>query len=80
MLKNGKKIYVLAGGGIINIAGGLGHAADIMDMSFSVQLGCIHHFLSAGKLKPGIIIVPEEIDRMVTEIKLNVEGISIDKG
>jgi adenosylhomocysteinase len=79
VLRNGKKIYLLAGGGIINIAGGLGHAADIMDMSFSVQLGCIHYFLTAGKLEPKLLSVPEEIDRMVTEEKLEVEGILIDK-
>jgi adenosylhomocysteinase len=79
VLKSGKKIYVLARGGIINIAGGLGHAADIMDMSFSVQLSCLNYFLSSGKLERKLIKVPEEIDRMVTEEKLKVEGISIDK-
>jgi adenosylhomocysteinase len=79
VLKNGKKIYVLASGGIINIAGGLGHAADIMDMSFSVQLSCLNYFLSSGKLEKKLINVPEEIDRMVTEEKLKVEGIAIDK-
>jgi adenosylhomocysteinase len=78
-LKNGNKIYVLAGGGIINIAGGLGHAADIMDMSFSVQLGCIHYFLTSGKLRPELIKVPDEIDRMVMVEKLKAEGIVIDK-
>ncbi|MDR3627577.1 MAG: adenosylhomocysteinase [Ignavibacteriaceae bacterium] len=79
ILKNGNRIYVLARGGIINIAGGLGHAADIMDMSFSVQLSCLNYFLTSGKLEPKLIKVPEEIDRMVTEEKLGVEGISIDK-
>jgi adenosylhomocysteinase len=79
VLQNGKKIYVLARGGIINLAGGFGHAADIMDMSFSVQLSCLYFLLSAGKLEKKLIKVPEEIDRMVTEEKLRVEGISIDK-
>jgi adenosylhomocysteinase len=79
VLGSGNKIYLLARGGIINIAGGLGHPADIMDMSFSVQLSCVHYFLTAGKLEPKLIKVPEEIDRMVTEEKLKVEGIMIDK-
>jgi adenosylhomocysteinase len=78
-LENGKIIYVLAQGGIINIAGGFGHPADIMDMSFSVQLGCLHYFLSAGKREAKLYKVPEEIDRLVTEEKLRVEGITIDK-
>ncbi|MCX6168515.1 MAG: adenosylhomocysteinase [Ignavibacteriales bacterium] len=78
-LDNGKKVYVLARGGIINIAGGLGHPADIMDMSFSVQLGCLNYFLSSGKLEPKLYKVPDEIDRMVTEEKLKAEGITIDK-
>jgi adenosylhomocysteinase len=78
-LENGKLVYVLAQGGIINIAGGFGHPADIMDMSFSVQLGCLHYFLSAGKREARLYRVPEEIDRLVTEEKLRVEGITIDK-
>lgn len=79
LLENGKIIYVLAQGGIINIAGGFGHPADIMDMSFSVQLGCLHYFLSSDKREPKLYKVPEEIDRLVTEEKLRVEGITIDK-
>lgn len=79
LLENNKIVYVLAHGGIINIAGGFGHPADIMDMSFSVQLGCLHYFLSADKRESKLYKVPEEIDRLVTEEKLRVEGITIDK-
>ena len=79
ILPNEKKVYVLARGGIINIAGGLGHPADIMDLSFSVQLGCLHHLLSSKDLEPKVYKVPTEIDRLVTEEKLKVEGITIDK-
>ncbi|MGD8780595.1 MAG: adenosylhomocysteinase [Ignavibacteria bacterium] len=79
LLDNGKIIYVLAQGGIINIAGGFGHPVDIMDMSFSVQLGCLHYFLSSDKKEARLYKVPEEIDRLVTEEKLRVEGITIDK-
>lgn len=79
ILSNEKKVYVLARGGIINIAGGLGHPADIMDLSFSVQLGCLHYLLSSNGLGPKVYKVPTEIDRLVTEEKLKVEGITIDK-
>lgn len=78
-LNNGKKIYVLARGGIINIAGGLGHPVDIMDMSFSVQLGCLNYFLTSVTCDPKVYKVPEEIDRLVVEEKLKAEGITIDK-
>jgi adenosylhomocysteinase len=78
VLKNGRKVYVLAQGGIINIAGGFGHPADIMDMSFSVQLGCLHFFLQNEKREAKLYKVPDEIDRLVTSEKLKVEGISID--
>jgi adenosylhomocysteinase len=78
VLKSGKRIYLLAEGEIVNIAGGLGHPADIMDMSFSLQLGCLHHLLTAGPTAAGVYGVPEEIDRMVAEEKLKAEGFCID--
>jgi len=77
-LNNSNKIYILARGGIINIAGGLGHPVDIMDMSFSVQLGCLHYFLSNGAEKR-LYKVPIEIDELVVREKLKAEAITIDK-
>lgn len=77
-LGNGSMVYLLAKGGIINIAGGLGHPADIMDMSFSVQLACLHYFLASEKLDPTLHIVPLEVDELVVREKLNAEKIRID--
>lgn len=77
-LNNGNIIYILARGGIINIAGGLGHPVDIMDMSFSVQLACLHYFLLNNAEKK-LYKVPAEIDKIVVEEKLKAEGIEIDK-
>jgi adenosylhomocysteinase len=77
-LDNDNKIYILARGGIINIAGGLGHPVDIMDMSFSVQLGCLHYFLSNDAEKK-LYKVPVEIDKIVVDEKLKAEGIEIDE-
>ncbi len=77
-LKSGRKVYILAGGEIVNIAGGLGHPADIMDMSFSLQLGSVHHLLTSEKLDARVYSVPVEIDRLIAEEKLRAEGIDID--
>lgn len=77
-LKNGTRLYLLARGGIINIAGGLGHPVEIMDLSFSVQLGCIHYLLSQEKLQPGVYKVPVEIDELVVREQLRADGIVID--
>jgi len=73
-LDSGRKVYLLAEGEIVNIAGGLGHAADILDMSFALQLGCMYHFLAAGPLEAAVYGVPEAIDRMMAEEKLRVDS------
>lgn len=73
-----QSIYLLAQGGIINIAGGLGHPVEIMDLSFSVQLACIHHLLKSDKLPPAVYPVPKHIDEMVVRQKLELDGIEID--
>lgn len=77
-LNNGSRIYLLAKGGIINIAGGSGHPVEIMDMSFSLQLGCVHHVLKSENLEPEVYGVPVEIDEMVVREKLKADGIQID--
>ena len=77
-LSDQKKLYLLAKGGIINIAGGLGHPVEIMDLSFSVQLGCIFRLLASPKLEPQVYPVPSEVDEMVVREKLKTDGIRID--
>jgi adenosylhomocysteinase len=78
VLKNGRRLYLLAQGGIINIAGGLGHPIEILDLSFSLQLASLHYLLSASQLENRVYRVPDEIDEMVVREKLRVEGINID--
>ncbi len=78
-LSENKFLYLLAQGGIINIAGGLGHPIEIMDLSFSVQLACIHYLLKSPKLTPDVYQVPKHIDEMVVRQKLTVDGIEIDE-
>ena len=62
----------------MNIAGGLGHPVEIMDLSFAVQLGCLHYLLSSEKFAPRVYPVPDEIDEVVVREKLRVDGIEID--
>ncbi len=78
VLENNKKLYLLARGGIINIAGGLGHPIEIMDMSFSLQLASLHYILSSDNLENKVYQVPDEIDEMIVREKLRVEGIEIE--
>ena len=77
-MEDDRKIFLLARGGIINIAGGLGHPIEIMDMSFSLQLASLHYILSSNNLENKVYNVPEEIDEMVVREKLRVEGIEIE--
>ncbi|MCD6337201.1 MAG: adenosylhomocysteinase [Candidatus Marinimicrobia bacterium] len=78
-LKNGKKVYLLSKGDIINIAGGLGHPVEILDISFSLQLASIYHVLTSNYKGGKLHNVPKEIDEMVIREKMKVENIRIDE-
>jgi len=78
-LSNGKKVFVLAEGRLVNLASGDGHPVEIMDMSFAIQaLSAEYVVKNHGKLKPGVIPVPKEIDLDVANKKLAACGLSID--
>ncbi|MDD3807447.1 MAG: adenosylhomocysteinase [Candidatus Marinimicrobia bacterium] len=77
-LEANRSIYLLAQGGIINIAGGLGHPVEILDLSFGLQLASLHYVLSHPNLKPGYYPVPREIDELVVKERLLADGVSID--
>ena len=79
ILKNGKKLYLLAEGRLVNLAAAEGHPSEVMDMSFSLQaLSC--RWLTKNKnLAPKVYKVPEEIDKEVAFLKLKSMGIKIDK-
>ncbi|MBC7081410.1 MAG: adenosylhomocysteinase [Thermoplasmatales archaeon] len=79
-LKNGKKIYLLAEGRLINLAGAEGHPPEVMDMSFSNQAMAVKWLVeNKGKLENKVYRLPEEIDRDVARRKLKTMGIKIDK-
>jgi adenosylhomocysteinase len=78
-LKNGKKIFLLGKGRIINLVAAEGHPSDVMDMSFSNHALCCEYLVkNHKKLKPDVYNVPEEIDDRVAQLKLESMGIKID--
>ncbi|MCL2819924.1 MAG: adenosylhomocysteinase [Oscillospiraceae bacterium] len=79
-LKNGKKVFVLAEGRLVNLASGDGHPVEIMDMSFAIQaLSAEYVAENHKKLEPGVIAVPKEIDQDVAFKKLAACDLSIDE-
>ena len=78
-LVGGRKICLLAGGRLVNLAAGDGHPTEIMDMSFAIQaLSARYIQENAGDLEKRLYRVPQEIDRRVARLKLNALGIGID--
>ena len=78
-LADGRTLFVLAKGRLVNLASGDGHPAEIMDMSFAIQaLSAKYLCENKENLRPGVIAVPEEIDLEVARRKLSAMGGSID--
>lgn len=83
-LENGRKIYVLAEGRLVNLAAGDGHPAEIMDMSFAIQALSARYLVqhkSEISREPGKMVrdVPQEIDETVAQRKLSSWGLEIDR-
>ncbi len=79
-LKNGKKIFLLGEGRLINLAAAEGHPAVVMDMSFANQALSALYLLDKGKkLDKEVYPVPREIDDDIARMKLKSMGITIDK-
>ena len=78
-LPNGKTVYLLAEGRLVNLAAGDGHPVEIMDMSFALQALCACRMAQTGKeLKPDLYSVPRDIDQDVALRKLTALGVEID--
>lgn len=78
-LKNGRCLYVIGEGRLVNLAAGDGHPAEIMDMSFAIQaLSAAYLVKNKGRLTSMINTVPEEIDNDVARRKLRFWGLEID--
>lgn len=77
---NGRSIYVLGEGRLVNLAAAEGHPASVMDMSFANQaLAAEYMFKNADKLQNEVYVVPEDIDNEIARLKLEAMGIKIDK-
>jgi len=80
VMKNGRRIYLLAEGRLINLAAAEGHPASVMDMSFATQaLEAEYVVRQEGKLAVAVHDVPVEIENKVCTLKLRSMGINIDK-
>jgi len=80
ILRNNKRIYLLAEGRLINLAAAEGHPASVMDMSFATQaLEAEYVVKKQGKLAVAVHDVPIEIERQVSRLKLKSMSIGIDK-
>jgi len=80
VLKNGRKIYLLAEGRLVNLAAAEGHPPEVMMMSFANQALCVEFIAKNWKrFKPKVYDVPEAIDHRVAKLALESMGIKIDE-
>ncbi|MGB9334155.1 MAG: adenosylhomocysteinase [Candidatus Acidiferrales bacterium] len=80
VMKDGRKIYLLGDGRLINLAAAEGHPAAVMDMSFANQALSVDHLIKhASELKKQVYPVPEALDRHIAKLKLESMGFQIDK-
>jgi adenosylhomocysteinase len=78
---DGRRLYLLAGGRVVNLAAAQGHPAEVMDISFALQALAIEWLAARDRDEPleaGVLPVPEEIDREVARRKLESLGVAID--
>ena len=79
-MKDGRHIYLLGDGRLINLAAAEGHPASVMDMSFANQaLSAEYMVKHASELKANVYPVPEHLDQQIAKLKLESMGVTIDK-
>ena len=80
VMRDGRRIYVLGEGRLINLAAAEGHPASVMDMSFANQALCAEYMVkNHGTLEKKVYSVPEELDKQVAKMKLESMGVKIDR-
>jgi adenosylhomocysteinase len=76
---SGHRIMVLGEGRLINLAAAEGHPASVMDMSFANQALSVEYLVKRkGELKPGVHLLPPEVDTEIASLKLQALGLAID--
>ena len=79
-LPDGRRLYLLGEGRLINLAAAEGHPASVMDMSFANQALAVEYLATRKeRLPPGVYNVPQELDQEVARLKLSSMGIRIDE-
>ncbi len=79
VLKDGRRIYLLAEGRLVNLACAFGHPPEVMDMSFANQALAVRYIVEKGRtLENQVYRVPVEIDNRVAKLKLEAMGIEIE--
>jgi adenosylhomocysteinase len=79
-MKNGKRLYLIAEGRLVNLAAADGHPAEVMDMSFANQALATEYLVkNKSRLEAKVYNVPPEMDREIASIWLGSQGMSIDK-
>jgi len=76
---NGNRVVVLGEGRLINLAAAEGHPASVMDMSFANQALSVEYLVKHKEtLKPGVHLLPKEVDQEIASLKLRALGVGID--
>ena len=77
---DGRRLNLLAGGRVVNLAAAQGHPAEVMDISFALQALAIEWLATPDDaLDPAVVPVPQEIDHEVARLKLESLGVAIDE-
>ncbi len=80
VLRDGRRVYVLGEGRLVNLAAAEGHPASVMDMSFANQALAVEYIVKQNaSLEKRVYSVPEEIDRQVARMKLDSMGVKLDR-
>jgi len=77
-MEDDRTLYLLSEGRLVNLAAGQGHPAEIMDMSFALQMMSAEYVVKNQDLEPKVHSVPRDIDEKVASLKLESDGIEID--
>jgi adenosylhomocysteinase len=75
---DGRKLYLLADGRLVNLAAAEGHPSEVMDMSFANQALSVEYLVKNKKLSPNVHPVPKEIDESIAKLKLEAMKIRLD--
>jgi adenosylhomocysteinase len=80
VLEEGRSVFVVGDGVVVNLSAGEGHGVEIIDLSFGVQaLAARHVLLHAGELEPRVHVLPADIDQQLASWKLEALGLTIDR-